>query len=78
MLVTQCHFLVQGNAGVEPDVLDRAGIGRARALVVTTEDADRKLAITLIAHTLKLDLRIVVNAQNDPRGRFSSAPAHGK
>jgi len=49
-------------------VLDRAGIERAKALVVTTEDPDRKLAITLMAHTLKPGLRIVVTGQNDPRG----------
>jgi voltage-gated potassium channel len=36
--------------------------------VVTTENADRKRAITLMANTLTPDLRIVVTGQNDPRG----------
>jgi hypothetical protein len=62
------HLVVQGDAGVDPGALDRAGIGRARALVVTTEDPDRKLAITLMAHTCNPGLRIVVTGQNDPRG----------
>ena len=62
------YLVVQGDAGVDPGVLDRAGIDRARALVVTTENADRKLAITLMAHTLGPGLRIVVTGQNDPRG----------
>ena len=62
------HLVVQGEAGVEPGVLDRAGIEHAKALVVTTEDPDLKVAITLMAHTLRPDLRIVVTGRNDPRG----------
>jgi hypothetical protein len=42
--------------------------GRA-ALVVTTEDRDRRLAITLLmAHTSHPGLQIVVTGQNDPWG----------
>jgi voltage-gated potassium channel Kch len=62
------HLVVQGEAGVERGVLDRAGIEHAKALVVTTEDPDRKVAIALMAHTLCPDLRIVVTGRNDPRG----------
>jgi voltage-gated potassium channel len=62
------HLVVQGEAGVERGVLDRAGIEHAKALVVTTEDPDRKVAIALMAHTLRPDLRIVVTGRNDPRG----------
>jgi Trk K+ transport system NAD-binding subunit len=62
------HLVVQGDPGVDPGVLDRARVEHAKALVVTTEDPDRKLAITLMAHTLQPDLRIVVTGQNDPRG----------
>lgn len=36
--------------------------------MVTTEDPDRKLAITLMAHTLNPQLKIAVTGQNNPRG----------
>lgn len=62
------YFVVQGDAGVDDEVLTRARIDTARALVVTTEDADRKLAITLMAHTLNPQLKIAVTGQNSPRG----------
>jgi voltage-gated potassium channel Kch len=66
---SELGFLVlQGDAGVDPDVLNRARIETARALVVTTEDPDRKLAITLLAHTLNPQLTIAATGQNDPRG----------
>jgi hypothetical protein len=47
------HLVVHGDAGIDVSALARAGIERARALVVTSEDPDRKVAITLMAHTLK-------------------------
>jgi hypothetical protein len=62
------YLVVQGDAGVDEGVLTRARIDTARALVVTTEDADRKLAITLMAHTLNPQLKIAVTGQNSPRG----------
>ncbi len=62
------YFVVQGDAGADDEVLTRARIDTARALVVTTEDADRKLAITLMAHTLNPQLKIAVTGQNSPRG----------
>lgn len=61
-------LVVQGDAGVDVAVLDRAAVDRARALVVTTEDPDRKLALTLMAHTCNPKLRIAVTGANDPRG----------
>ena len=36
--------------------------------MVTTKDGDRRLAITLTAHTSHPGLQIVVTGQNDPRG----------
>ena len=60
--------VVQGDAGVDDAVLDRSGIDRARALVVTTEDPDRKLCITLMAHARNPNLRIAVTGANEPRG----------
>jgi voltage-gated potassium channel Kch len=62
------YHVVEGDAGVDPNAFERAGIERAKALVVTTEDPDRKVAITLLGHALKPDLRIVVTGRNDPRG----------
>ena len=54
------YLVVQGDAGVDDAVLDRSGIERAKALVVTTEDPDRKLSITLLAHSINPTLRIAV------------------
>jgi hypothetical protein len=62
------HLVVQGDAGVDPAVFNRAGLERATALVVTADDPDRKVAITLMAHTLQPNLRIVVTGRDDPRG----------
>jgi|SRR5262245_816021 len=62
------YLVVQGDAGVDDNVLTRARIDTARALVVTTDDADRKLAITLMAHTLNPQLTIAVTGENSPRG----------
>jgi voltage-gated potassium channel len=62
------YLVVQGDAGVDENVLNRAQINTARALVVTTKDPDRKLAIILMAHTLNLQLKIAVTGHNSPRG----------
>ena len=62
------HHVVQGDAGVDPAVFNRAGLERATALVVTADDPDRNVAITLMAHTLQPNLRIVVTGRDDPRG----------
>ena len=62
------HLVIHGDAGVDPAVFERAAIQRARGLVVTADDPDRNLAITLMAHTLQPDLKIVVTGRNDPRG----------
>ena len=50
--------------------LDRAGIGQAKALVVTTEESDRKLSITLMAHSRNPRLRIAVTGANNPRAEL--------
>jgi len=62
------YLVVQGDAGVDDAALDHAGVERARALVVTTEDPDRKLAITLMAHSSNPKLKIAVTGPNSPRG----------
>jgi voltage-gated potassium channel len=61
------YLVVQGDAGVDEAVLDHSGIDRARALVVTTEDPDRKLALTLMAHARNPRLRIAVTGDSEPR-----------
>ena len=62
------YLVVQGDAGVDDAVLDRSGIEQARALVVTTEDPDRKLSLTLLAHSRNPKLKIAVTGANSPRG----------
>jgi voltage-gated potassium channel len=62
------YLVVQGDAGVDDAVLDRSRIEQAKALVITTQDPDRKLSITLMAHSLNPKLKIVVTGPNSPRG----------
>ena len=62
------YLVVQGDAGVDDAALDHAGIERAKALVVTTQDPDRKLSITLMAHSRNPKLKIAVTGANSPRG----------
>ena len=64
------YLVVQGDAGVDNLALDRARIGQAKALVVTTEDSDRKLSITLMAHSRNPRLRIAVTGANNPRAEL--------
>ena len=61
------YLVVQGDAGVDDAALDHAGVERAKALVVTIEDPDRKLAITLMAHSRNPQLKIAVTGDNSPR-----------
>lgn len=62
------YLVVEGDASVEEETFERARIKQARALYVTTEDPDRKLTITLTAHTANPSLAICVTGQNDARG----------
>ena len=62
------YLVVQGDAGADDAVLDHARIEQAKALVVTTEDQDRKLSITLMAHSRNPRLKIAVTGANSPRG----------
>jgi voltage-gated potassium channel len=61
------YLVVQGDAGLDDAVLDHSGIERARALVVTTEDPDRKVSITLTAHARNPKLKIAVTGADSPR-----------
>lgn len=62
------YLVIHGDAGADDQVLERSGIDRARAMVVTTEDPDRKLAITLMAHARNPGLKIAVTGANSHRG----------
>ena len=48
-------------------VLDHSGVERAKALVVTTEDPDRKISITLMAQAYNSKLKIAVAGASGPR-----------
>lgn len=61
------YLVVQGDAGADDAVFDHARVEQAKALVVTTEDPDRKLSITLMAHSRNPKLKIAVTGANGPR-----------
>jgi voltage-gated potassium channel len=62
------YLVVQGDAGADPAVLKGSRVEQARALVVTTDDPDRKLSITLMAHSCNPKLKISVTGANASRG----------
>jgi voltage-gated potassium channel len=61
------YLVVQGDAGVDDAVFDRSRVEQAKALVVTTEDPDRKLSITLMARSCNPKLKIAVTGANSSR-----------
>ena len=70
-LASDLEFLVvKGDAGVDDEVLRRARIDTAGALFVTTEDSNRNLALTLMAHTLNPQLKIIVTGANERWGEM--------
>jgi voltage-gated potassium channel len=62
------YLVVQGDAGVDDAVFEHSRVEYAKALVVTTEDSDRKLSITLMAHSRNPKLKIAVTGANQSRG----------
>ncbi len=67
---SQGYDVVEGDAGAGEGVLRHANIANAGALVLTIEEADRKLAITLIAHSQNPSLQIVATGRNSQRAEL--------
>lgn len=63
-------LVVKGDAGVDDAVLGSARCDSAHTLFVTTDDPNRNLALTLMAHTLNARLRIVVTAASERWGEM--------
>lgn len=64
------YLVIQADAGSDDDALKRAGVDSAKAFVVTTDDPDRKVAVTLMAHALNPKLKIAVTGANRQRGEL--------
>ncbi len=64
------YDVVEGDAGAGEGVLQHASIANASALVLTIEEADRKLAITLIAHSQNPSLQIIATGPNSQRAHL--------
>ncbi|SIT38105.1 TrkA-N domain protein [Paraburkholderia ribeironis] len=67
------HLVVLGEASVFDDVLRRARLEYARALVVTPAEADANLAVTLMAHTINPRLWIATPGENSLRRELLEA-----
>jgi len=63
-------MVVNGDAGVDDGVLRSARIDSASALFVTSADEHRNLTMTLMAHTLNPNLRIVVTGADERWGQI--------
>nr|WP_176329263.1 NAD(P)-binding protein [Paraburkholderia sacchari] len=58
------YLVLLGARDVFDDVLRRAHLERAKAMIVTSPDANDNVAITLMAHTLNPSLRIIVPGES--------------
>jgi voltage-gated potassium channel len=61
-------LVVHGN-GIDDEELERAGLGRARALVACSDSDESNLYITLSARAARKDLVIVARASNEQAAR---------
>ncbi|MBE2260294.1 MAG: NAD-binding protein [Rhodobacteraceae bacterium] len=64
------YLVVETDIGHEEDAIKRLGLDKAKAIVVTTEDQDRKIAVTLIVHTLNPKVKIVSTGANRDRANL--------
>ena len=62
--------VVKGDAGIDDGTLIAAGTDRAAALIVATGDADRNLAITLMAHVGNPTLYVIACATDERRAEL--------
>ena len=62
------YMVVVGDAGADDDLFGEAAIDRAKALIVTSDDADRNLVVTLMAHAANPKLKIAVTGESRQRG----------
>ena len=70
------HMVILGSPDSFDEVLERARLDTAKAMIVTTPDSNNNLAITLLAHKLNGSLAIAVPGENPLRkGLFESAGA---
>lgn len=61
------YLVVESDIGHDEGAIKRLGLDKAKAIVVTTEDPDRKIAVTLIVHTLNPNVKIVSTGVNRDR-----------
>lgn len=61
------YLVVETDIGHEDHAIEQLGLGKARAIIVTTEDQDRMLAVTLIVHTLNPNVKILLAGANQDR-----------
>ena len=66
----QGYLVVQSEAGADDETLALAGLERARGCVVAIDDPDRKVALTLMVHSLNPKLRIAVTGINRRRAEL--------
>jgi hypothetical protein len=64
------YLVVQADPNADDDALKKAGIDKARALVITAYDPDPKVALTLMARALNPKLKIAVTGMNQQRGEL--------
>ena len=62
---SEAHFLTILAAGARDEVHLKARVGEAKAMIVTIEDSDRKLALTMMARAVNPDLPIVATELDD-------------
>jgi Trk K+ transport system NAD-binding subunit len=73
--ICEDHVPIYGDA-TAPNILDRAGIAKAKGLIVTTNDDSTNIFLTLASRHLNAHIRIVARANNDAQvGQYYAAGA---
>jgi len=66
----EAGFLTVLGAAARDEVHVKARVDRAKAMVITIDDPDRKLALTMMARAINPDLRIVATELDDGAGAW--------